>query len=44
MRWTVAKRRTVGLGEKCTSNEQRYFPTTTTSALLYQIEQTGRGV
>ena len=42
MRWTTAKRRTVGLGEKCNSNEQRYFPTITASALLYQIEQAGR--
>jgi len=36
MRWTVVKRRTVGLAEKCNSIEQRYFPTTITSALLYQ--------
>ena len=36
MRWTIA-RRTVGLVEKCNSNEQRYFPTTITSVFLYQI-------
>ena len=42
MRWTTSKRRTVGLGEKYNSNEQRYFPTTTTSTLLLQIEQAAR--
>jgi len=37
MRCAVAKKRTVGLAEKCNSTKQRCFPTRITSALLYQI-------
>jgi hypothetical protein len=33
----LAKRRTVAVVENCNFREQRCFPTTTTSAFLYQI-------
>jgi hypothetical protein len=37
LEWGVVERRTVVLAENCNSRGQLYFPTTITSALLYQI-------
>jgi hypothetical protein len=37
LEWGVVERRTVVFAENCNSRGQLYFPTTITSALLYQI-------